>query len=62
VQCLAKGISLNKDIVAMNDDMRKIIDRLGKYRLAAPDEDLAASPSALFLAAYMQNRGPKNTH
>jgi tetratricopeptide (TPR) repeat protein len=62
VQCLAKGISLNKDVVAMNDDMRKIIDRLGNYQIPGPNEDLADAPSALFLAAYMQNRGPKNTH
>ncbi|NEX61012.1 tetratricopeptide repeat protein [Noviherbaspirillum galbum] len=44
VRSLAKGISLNKDIAAMNDDMRKIIERIGVSRDLASGADAAGSP------------------
>jgi tetratricopeptide (TPR) repeat protein len=69
VQCLATGITLNKDIAAMNDDMRRIIERLDRPGPSAP-ESLPNMPnmptlpagahgditpgSPIFLAAYTQ--------
>lgn len=59
VQSLATGISLNKDIAAMNNDMRRIIERLGRLEPSQPeampaDASLEGTASPIFLAAYTQ--------